>query len=166
MLLGKAFYFLLGSTKKNVPICRVSGSSCHFTMKTLVHEFQTTPHYNILPLGQSSWNFTGLLLTSVPNKCDPYWTDSKIFWKCQFLSLWNKGQKIDKIWNFADLSETRWKPRSWVILSIWYNKKWFWFEKVPIFRVLGSSCHFTMNTLTHEFQAMPHFNILPVGQSS
>ena len=126
-----------GFGSKKYPFAEFLAFSCHFTMNKLTHEFQATPQFNTLPIGQSSYNFTGLLLPSVPNKCHPYWTDSRIFWKCQILSPCNKWQNIGKIWNFTDLSETRWKPRSCVILSIWYHNKRFWFEKVPICRVSG-----------------------------
>ena len=68
-----------GFGSKKYPFAEFLAFSCHFTMNELMHEFQTTSHFNILPVGQSSYNFTGLLLASVPNKCDSYWTDSKIF---------------------------------------------------------------------------------------
>ena len=34
----------------------------------------------------------------MPNKCDPYWTDLRIFWKCQILSSWysNRWEKLAK----------------------------------------------------------------------
>ena len=50
--------------------------------------------------------------------------------------------------------------RSGIITSDFGSKKY------PFAEFLAFSCHFTMNKLMHEFQTTPHFNILPVGQSS
>ena len=85
-----------GFGSKKYPFAEFLAFSCHFTMNKLMHEFQTTPHFNILPVGQSSKNFTGLLLASVPNKCDPYWTDSKIFENANFCRHLQTGQKLAK----------------------------------------------------------------------
>ena len=68
-----------GFGSKKYPFAEFLAFSCHFTMNKLTHEFQATPQFNTFPIGQSSYNFTGLLLPSVLNKCHQHWTDSRIF---------------------------------------------------------------------------------------
>ena len=130
-------------------------------MNKLTHEFQAAPQFNTLPIGQSSYNCTGLLLPSVPKKCYPYWTDSRIFWKCQILSPCNKWQILAKfkilpiclklVGNLDLVSSYR----SGIITSDFGSKK------CPFAEFLAFSCHFTMNKLVHEFQTTPHLTYFP-----
>ena len=53
---------------------------------------------NGLPDGQSSWNFVGSLLASIPNKCDPYWVNPSMFWKWLILLYVTWSRDRAKMW--------------------------------------------------------------------
>ena len=53
---------------------------------------------NGLKVGQSSWNFVGSLLASIPNKRDPYWMDPGMFWKWLILLSVTWSRDRAKMW--------------------------------------------------------------------
>ena len=140
-------------------------------MNKLMHEFQTTPHFNILPVGQSSSaNRLKTLQGYFWHQCRTNVTHigpiRKYFENTNFCRHLLTGQKLAK----SEILPIRLKLvgnldlvssyRSGIITSGFGSKKY------PFAEFLAFSCHFTMNKLMHEFQTTPHFNILPVGRSS
>ena len=73
-----------------------SGATWH--TNTLGAKTKDHAPINGLPDGQSSWNFVGSLLASIPNKRDTYWVDPSMFWKWLILLYVTWSRDRAKMW--------------------------------------------------------------------
>ena len=95
-----------------------------------------------LPDGQSFLNFVGLLLASIPNKYDLYWTDPGIFLKVTFCD----------VSDVTSVTSGRFVTRFWTVLPIWYYCKWFCVIKCNFYPV---HCHFLYNLWINQTSRRP-----------